>query len=39
VKRGQIVNRTSGGPSSELRERHDAADVETKKQDKRAAAH
>jgi hypothetical protein len=34
VKRGQ-VNRTSGGPSSELHERRDA---ETKKQDKLAAA-
>jgi len=38
VKREQMVNRTSGGPSSELHERHDAADVETKTHDKLAAA-
>jgi GSH-dependent disulfide-bond oxidoreductase len=34
VKRGTMVNRTSGEPSSQLRERHDASDFETKTQDK-----
>jgi GST-like protein len=34
VKRGQMVNRTYGKPSSQLRERHDASDFETKTQDK-----
>ncbi len=34
VKRGRMVNRTSGDPSEQLRERHDAADFETKTQDK-----
>jgi GST-like protein len=34
VKRGRMVNRTSGEPSSQLWERHDAADFETKTQDK-----
>ena len=38
VKRGRMVNRTSGEPSSQLRERHDASDFETKTQDKLAAA-
>ena len=38
VKRGRMVNRTSGEPSSQLRERHDASDFETKTQDKIAAA-
>jgi GSH-dependent disulfide-bond oxidoreductase len=37
VKRGRIVNRTSGEPSSQLHERHDASDFETKTQDKLAA--
>jgi GST-like protein len=36
VKRGRIVNRTSGEPSSQLHERHDASDFETKTQDKLA---
>jgi GST-like protein len=34
VKRGRMVNRTSGEPSSQLRERHDASDFLTKTQDK-----
>ncbi|RIJ24536.1 glutathione-dependent disulfide-bond oxidoreductase [Henriciella barbarensis] len=34
VKRGRMVNRTFGDPSSQLRERHDASDFETKTQDK-----
>ncbi|MEC9347584.1 MAG: glutathione-dependent disulfide-bond oxidoreductase [Pseudomonadota bacterium] len=38
VKRGRIVNRTSGKPSDQLRERHDAADFDTKTQDKLEAA-
>ena len=37
VKRGRMVNRTSGEPSSQLQERHDAGDFETKTQDKLAA--
>ncbi|MBB3454447.1 GST-like protein [Rhizobium sp. BK313] len=38
VKRGRMVNRMSGEPSSQLHERHDASDFETKTQDKLAAA-
>src|SRR5689334_7386173 len=34
VKRGRMVNRTWGQPSSQLHERHAASDVETKTQDK-----
>ena len=34
VKRGRIVNRVSGDPASQLHERHDATDFETKTQDK-----
>ena len=34
VKRGTMVNRTFGEPSSQLRERHDASDFDTKTQDK-----
>jgi GSH-dependent disulfide-bond oxidoreductase len=34
IKRGRMVNRTSGEPSSQLHERHDASDFETKTQDK-----
>ncbi len=34
VKRGRMVNRTSGDLASQLRERHDAADFETRTQDK-----
>ena len=38
VRRGRMVNRMSGDPSEQLRERHDAADFETRTQDKLAAA-
>ena len=38
VKRGRMVNRTFGEPSSQLRERHDASDFDTKTQDKIEAA-
>jgi GST-like protein len=34
VRRGRMVNRTSGEPSSQLPERHDASDFETKTADK-----
>ena len=34
VKRGRMVNRATGAPQYQLRERHDAADFETKTQDK-----
>lgn len=34
VKRGRMVNRLSGDPSEQLHERHDAADFDTKTQDK-----
>jgi GST-like protein len=37
VKRGRMVNRTSGPPEQQLRERHDAGDFMTKTQDKLAA--
>jgi GST-like protein len=37
VKRGRMVNRTAGEPSSQLHERHDASDFDTKTQDKLAA--
>jgi GST-like protein len=37
VRRGRIVNRVSGDPSSQLHERHDAADFETRTQDKLVA--
>ena len=37
VKRGRMVNRLSGEPSSQLHERHDARDFDTKTQDKLAA--
>jgi GSH-dependent disulfide-bond oxidoreductase len=36
VVRGRMVNRTSGDPASQLRERHDASDFQTKTQDKLA---
>ena len=36
VKRGRMVNRTSGDPSNQLHERHDARDFETRTQDKLA---
>ncbi|MBZ9736043.1 MULTISPECIES: glutathione-dependent disulfide-bond oxidoreductase [unclassified Mesorhizobium] len=38
VKRGRMVNRMSGDPAFQLRERHDASDFETKTQDKLQAA-
>ncbi|MFK8078857.1 MAG: glutathione-dependent disulfide-bond oxidoreductase [Granulosicoccus sp.] len=34
VSRGRMVNRTSGKPSSQLHERHDASDFDTRTQDK-----
>ena len=34
VKRGRMVNRTSGNPAGQLRERHAASDFDTKTQDK-----
>jgi GSH-dependent disulfide-bond oxidoreductase len=37
VQRGRMVNRTTGEPSSQLHERHDAGDFETKTQDKVAS--
>ena len=36
VKRGRMVNRTFGKPETQLWERHDASDFETKTQDKLA---
>lgn len=38
VQRGRMVNRTWGDPASQLHERHDASDFETKTQDKVAPA-
>nr|HET7859732.1 glutathione-dependent disulfide-bond oxidoreductase [Caldimonas sp.] len=38
VQRGRMVNRTWGQPSSQLHERHEASDFETKTQDKVQAA-
>jgi len=38
VKRGRMVNRTWGQPSSQLHERHDAGDFDTRTQDKLAPA-
>ena len=37
AQRGRMVNRVSGEPASQLHERHDASDFETKTQDKLAA--
>ena len=37
AKRGRMVNRVSGEPASQLHERHDASDFDTKTQDKLAA--
>ena len=34
VKRGRMVNRVTGDPKSQLHERHDAGDFDTKTQDK-----
>jgi GSH-dependent disulfide-bond oxidoreductase len=38
VKRGRMVNRTWGEPSSQLHERHDAGDFNTRTQDKLVAS-
>jgi GST-like protein len=38
VKRGRMVNRTFGQPSSQLHERHDATDFDIKTQDKLGAS-
>jgi GST-like protein len=38
VKRGRMVNRVFGEPSSQLRERHEASDFDTRTQDKLDAA-
>ena len=38
VQRGRMVNRVMGDPSSQLHERHDASDFDTKTQDKVATA-
>ena len=38
AQRGRMVNRMSGEPSSQLHERHEASDFETKTQDKLAPA-
>ncbi|NKC16065.1 MAG: glutathione-dependent disulfide-bond oxidoreductase [Gammaproteobacteria bacterium] len=38
VKRGRLVNRTWGKPESQLHERHDASDFQTRTQDKLAEA-
>ncbi|UWM78841.1 glutathione-dependent disulfide-bond oxidoreductase (plasmid) [Rhizobium sp. WSM4643] len=38
VKRGRMVNRMTGHPSEQLRERHDASDFEMRTQDKLTAA-
>jgi len=38
VQRGRMVNRVFGAPESQLHERHDASDFDTKTQDKVAAA-
>ncbi|MDZ4053726.1 MAG: glutathione-dependent disulfide-bond oxidoreductase [Phenylobacterium sp.] len=38
VKRGRMVNRTYGDPASQLRERHQASDFDSKTQDKVEAA-
>src|SRR3546814_6045963 len=34
VKRGRMVNRVTGDPASQLRERHDASDFDLRTQDK-----
>jgi GSH-dependent disulfide-bond oxidoreductase len=38
VQRGRMVNRTNGEPSSQLRERHDASDFQTRTADKLPSA-
>jgi GSH-dependent disulfide-bond oxidoreductase len=37
VRRGRMVNRVTGEPPSQLHERHDAGDFDTRTQDKLAA--
>ena len=37
VQRGRMVNRVFGEPDTQLHERHDASDFDTKTQDKLAA--
>jgi GST-like protein len=37
VQRGRMVNRINGDPASQLRERHEASDFDTKRQEKVAA--
>jgi GST-like protein len=38
VKRGRMVNRVVGEPSSQLHERHEAGDFDTRTQDKLVAS-
>ncbi|CUR46001.1 Glutathione S-transferase [Alloalcanivorax xenomutans] len=38
VSRGRMVNRTFGKPETQLRERHDASDFDTRTQDKLEAS-
>jgi GST-like protein len=38
VQRGRMVNRVFGDPASQLHERHDASDFDTRTQDKLAAS-
>jgi GST-like protein len=38
VQRGRMVNRVAGNPATQLHERHDATDFDTKTQDKLSAA-
>jgi GST-like protein len=38
VQRGRMVNRVMGAPESQLHERHDASDFDTRTQDKLKAA-
>ncbi len=37
VQRGRMVNRVMGNPASQLHERHDASDFDTRTQDKLSA--
>jgi GST-like protein len=39
VRRGRMVNRTSGPPEEQLHERHDASDFDTRTQDRIGSAH
>ena len=39
VKRGRMVNKTSGSPEQQLHERHDASDFDTQTEDKRQATY